>query len=627
MKKNIYLYEKNEFYKIDKIIRERNSSSFFNKVNRIKDNNKNIISVSFETLISHYDNIFNEKINVEESIIHEINSGISDLSILNFKNIDLNESELVSALNDTNNSNVCGNDGISNYMILNTNLEFKKSIIFYFFKYIFKYGYIPNNFNVSHIIPIIKDKNKSSSDVNNLRPISISNALAQIFERLILIKIPNIIITSEFQFGYKRKISCSHALFAFKETIIKYLEDKLTIYAAKLDAVKAFDKLWREGLFYKMKKKKIFDINVIILLKIYYDLLAGYIKLDNKLSMRLKLKRGVKQGGVISGILFNFFLDELLELCSQSGFGATFFEIIQCIFGFCDDLCLLSQIIEELQKLLLICEKYAKDWAIEFNISKCQIMMFGSKKQVKENSAQFFLNGKEIEYTDNFKYLGLEFTHNLDMSNFFIKKFQGVSKSFYSLNSFGFKCGGVDPFLQAFIYKSFCLSRMLYGIEIMTLNKKTIQMLNINQNNIIRYFTGLSRNSHISNVTKILKLFNMKDLYFYMKLVFIKNLKNNSICTRIFDYLLISNYRSNTISFIKDFDLICDTLELDEDFIIKNINQVLLTYKENSREICEYDSCEAEIIKTCLNNNHDFNFIKQLNLATYAGPLFDKNKL
>ena len=54
MKKNIYLYEKNEFYKIDKIIRERNSSSFFNKINRIKDNNKNIISVSFETLISHF---------------------------------------------------------------------------------------------------------------------------------------------------------------------------------------------------------------------------------------------------------------------------------------------------------------------------------------------------------------------------------------------------------------------------------------------------------------------------------------------------------------------------------------------------------------------------------------------
>jgi hypothetical protein len=79
-------------------------------------------------------------------------------------------------------------------------------------------------------------------------------------------------------------------------------------------------------------------------------------------------------------------------LCSESGFGATFFEIIQCIFGFCDDICLLSQIIEELQQLLLICESYANKWAIEFNMSKCQIMMFGTKKQLIENRAQFFLS-------------------------------------------------------------------------------------------------------------------------------------------------------------------------------------------------------------------------------------------
>ena len=144
------------------------------------------------------------------------------------------------------------------------------------------------------------------------------------------------------------------------------------------------------------------------------------------------------------------------------------------------------------------------------------------KKQLVENRAKFFLNGKKIEYTDNFKYLGLEFTYNLDMASFFVKKFQGVSNSFYSLNSFGFKCDGVNPFLQVFIYKSFCLSRILYSLEIMTLNKKTLKTLNINQNNIIRYFTGLSRNSHITILTKILKFFNIHDLYYYMKLVFLK---------------------------------------------------------------------------------------------------------
>ena len=77
------------------------------------------------------------------------------------------------------------------------------------------------------------------------------------------------------------------------------------------------------------------------------------------------------------------------------------------------------------------------------------------------------------------------------------------------------------------------------------------------------------------------------------------------------------------MSFIKDSEMICDTLELGEDFIINNINQVLLTFKKSSRDIYEYDSCEAEIINTCLHNNQDFNFITKLNLAT----LFDKNKL
>ena len=62
-------------------------------------------------------------------------------------------------------------------------------------------------------------------------------------------------------------------------------------------------------------------------------------------------------------------------------------------------------------------------------------------------------------------------------------------------------------------------------------------MLNISQNNIIRYMTGLSRNSHITTTN----LFNIHDLYLYMKLIFIRNLKNNA------------ELKNNTDSFIRDF--------------------------------------------------------------------------
>ena len=119
---------------------------------------------------------------------------------------------------------------------------------------------IPANLNNTHIIPIIKDKTKSQNDITNLRSISISNTLSQIFERIVKIKIPQLRVTHMNQFGYKFKTSCSHALFAFKELAIKCIEDKKLLFAvaAKLDAFKAFDRLWRDALFLKVKKKLIF---------------------------------------------------------------------------------------------------------------------------------------------------------------------------------------------------------------------------------------------------------------------------------------------------------------------------------------------------------------------------------
>ena len=64
--------------------------------------------------------------------------------------------------------------------------------------------------------------------------------------------------THDNQFGYKNKTSCTHALFVFKETIVKHIENKTPILAALLDAIKAFDNLWRQALYLKMKKKRHF---------------------------------------------------------------------------------------------------------------------------------------------------------------------------------------------------------------------------------------------------------------------------------------------------------------------------------------------------------------------------------
>ena len=93
-------------------------------------------------------------------------------------------------------------------------------------------------------------------------------------------------------------------------------------------------------------------------------------------------------------------------------------------------------------------EKYGQNWAIDYNLQKCFFMVFGNARK-KYKEAKVFLNNIELKHTDLVKYLGIVFSNNLNMSSFFINKFNSVSKAYYSLNGFGFYPGGVNPFLQS----------------------------------------------------------------------------------------------------------------------------------------------------------------------------------
>jgi hypothetical protein len=198
---------------------------------------------------------------------------------------------------------------------------------------------IPKNFNVSIIKPILKDQEKSTEDINNIRPISISNCFAQIFEKLILLKSPKLAITHKNQFGFKRKTSCNHAVFTLKETILHYTENRSGVKVASLDAEKAFDKTWRDGLFYKLISEM--DITFWYILKIYYDSSQGTILLtDDYFSELFLINVGVKQGGKLSSYLFGKLVDDLIQKCIAAKAGALIHNINVCIIVYADDLLL-----------------------------------------------------------------------------------------------------------------------------------------------------------------------------------------------------------------------------------------------------------------------------------------------
>ena len=59
------------------------------------------------------------------------------------------------------------------------------------------------------------------------------------------------------RFGFRKKISCNHAIFVVKETILNYVRKGSNCKIASLDAEKAFDKVWHAGLIYKLINLKV----------------------------------------------------------------------------------------------------------------------------------------------------------------------------------------------------------------------------------------------------------------------------------------------------------------------------------------------------------------------------------
>ncbi len=66
-------------------------------------------------------------------------------------------------------------------------------------------------------------------------------------------------------------------------------------------------------------------------------------------------------------------------------------------------------------------------------------------------------------------------------------------------------------------------------------------------------------------------------------------------------------------------------MNLNHECVFKNFKTVSKDFKNTCVEFDK--NTETDLILTCLNNNHDFNMINQLNLVTYAGPLYDVNNI
>jgi hypothetical protein len=579
-RKSLYLDEAKEVNILEKVSHEHNKTKFWIHVKRSR-NKRSIqksVTISNKDLVDHYKNFFKES-NVLTPEQKEISQKVKNLSEsysipTNLKVFELYQIEII--LDEVKSSKVKGHDKLFYDLLKNTTTIKFKYYLLAFFNQLLSTNTIPTDFNISIIKPILKDTEKSSNDTNNIRPISISNCFAQFLEKLILISSPKLRIIHKNQFGFKQKTSCNHAIFAVKETILHYTENGSGVLAASLDAEKAFDKVWRDGLFYKLIDQ--IEPPIWNLLKKYYESSRGVILDDitNLYSSPFKIESGVKQGGYLSSYLYNIYINQLIESIINLEIGAHIGKINTSIIVYADDILIISPRTKHLQTILNICAEYGQKWLIKFNASKSNIIEFGN--QIISNNV-LKMNDNIIPLVDEIVYLGVTLNKSLNFDAISREKFKNVQRSIFSLSFLGLKPRAISPFLQAFIYKTYCLSLYTYSLETTTLTKETKNFLNTAQNNLIRQMIGLSFSCHISKILNCLKIHTFHDLYIKTKLSFIRTLCFNEISNDIFIYLSKTKDASNrSKSFKKDIAMLEEFYKKDISVIHKDAKKLEMEF-------------------------------------------------
>ena len=172
-------------------------------------------------------------------------------------------------------------------------------------------GTVPNELKIAKVIPLYKGEDIQL--IENYRPISILPYFSKIFEKVIFRYVIEFIeennILYEYQFGFRKNHSTSHAIITLVERVNKALDTGKYVVGVFIDLKKAFDTI-DHGIL--MRKLELYGIqrNILNWFKSYLSYRCQYVEYKNTISERKYIHHGVPQGSILGPLLFILYVND-----------------------------------------------------------------------------------------------------------------------------------------------------------------------------------------------------------------------------------------------------------------------------------------------------------------------------
>lgn len=275
---------------------------------------------------------------------------------------------------------------------------------------------LPASLKQSKVVPIPKIKYVTSP--NDLRPISIQPIFSKLFSKCLFnqlyVYLESNSMLSQYQFGFRKMHSTTHALIALTDFAYDALDNNLICLIVSLDIRKAYDMACKEVLRHKLRWYGVDSDLIDSLLTERSQYVCISCKESTNISKTLPTNLGFPQGLCISCLLFPIIMNDLpyhvknsLSIMFADDTGVT-------IAGKIEDVILVKQ---KLENDLCFVSEWMRLNRQELNVDKCAVMFISKKKHKSVLSdISISINNVPLRKVTSMKILGVTIDENLNFN-------------------------------------------------------------------------------------------------------------------------------------------------------------------------------------------------------------------
>lgn len=319
------------------------------------------------------------------------------------------------------------------------------------------------SFATSVIFPIFKKGDPS--EPNNYRGISFMNVIAKILMGVITERLYNWVykrnILSEYQAGFRKNYSTVDNIYNLTTIVHLKFKEKKKVYAFFVDFKAAFDTVARKSLIFKLHAIGVSTKMVRFIENVYQNTFSTVWN-GIELSDKFETISGVKQGCLLSPLLFSLYINDLHEYL-EGGLYVKNLNIRLLLYA--DDIVVMADDVKVLQKMINNLENYCSNWNLQVNLLKSKIMVFRNGGRYASNEKWTYA-GNEIEIVNEYNYLGMTITPKCVFTKHVEKK-NNAAKNCINMTWSNFLCKNDISFRSKIhLFNAVCRSIQSYGAQI-----------------------------------------------------------------------------------------------------------------------------------------------------------------